>query len=317
MSERPEAIADVADVDCTGLQALVTGSTSGIGRAAALALGRLGADVIVHGRDSQAGAAVVDELARIDADAKFLQADFADIDAVEALATTVREETDGLDLLVNNAGGLFRHGKLTDAGVEYTFHVNHLSPYLLTAELLDHLREGARVVTTASGAHQGASLNLDRVRGPDQYTGFTAYSHSKLANILFAMELARRLDARGREITSNSIHPGAIPGSGFSRFLPGPLPNLLQRLEAVPGVTSVADGAAEILFVAVSPRTAEVSGRYFANQQPRTPSEAARGSEAARRLWAESATLLGIEEPLAEYERQPVAAGEGKAPEDP
>jgi NAD(P)-dependent dehydrogenase (short-subunit alcohol dehydrogenase family) len=141
---------------------------------------------------------------------------------------------------------------------------------------------------------------LERVRGSDRFTGFKAYSHSKLANVLFTRELARRLDTTGREVTANSIHPGAIPGSGFGRFLPGPLPALFQRLGAIPGVTSVADGAAEILFAAVSPRTAEVSGRYFANQQPRTPSEAARDDKAARRLWSESAELLGIEEPLSE-----------------
>ncbi|MFB6255852.1 MAG: SDR family NAD(P)-dependent oxidoreductase [Haloplanus sp.] len=309
MSELPEHLADVSDADCTGLQALVTGSTSGIGRAAALALGRLGADVVVHGRDPQDGAAVVEQLSRTGSDATFVRADFTDVDAVRDLASAVREETDGLDLLVNNAGGLFRDGRLTDAGVEYTFQVNHLAPYLLTAALLDHLDEGARIVTTASAAHKGASLDLERVRGPDRHTGFAAYSHSKLANVLFTRELAGRLDATGREITANSIHPGAIPGSGFSRFLPGPIPNLFQRLEAVPGVTSVADGGAEILFVAVSSRVAEVSGRYFANQRPRTPSEAARDGEAARRLWTESAKLLDIEEPLAAGDRQSVAGG--------
>ena len=226
MSDRPEHVAGMSEVDCTGLQALVTGSTSGIGRAAALALGRLGADVVIHGRDPDAGAAVVEELSRSGVDATFVAADFADVDAVRDLASAVRAETGGLDLLVNNAGGLFRNGAVTDAGIEYTFHVNHLSPYLLTAELLGHLREGARVVTTASAAHTGASLDLDRVRGADRHSVFRAYSHSKLANVLFAAELARRLDAVGREATSNSVHPGAIPGSGFSRFLPGPLPGL-------------------------------------------------------------------------------------------
>ena len=298
MTVSPEQLADVADVDCTGQCALVTGSTSGIGRAAALALGRLGADVVVHGRDTDAGEAVVDKLEECGVDATFVAADFASVDAVRALAETVRDETDGLDVLLNNAGGLFREGRLTELGVEYTFHVNHLSPYLLTAELLDHLREGARVVTTASSAHKGASLDLDRVESVESHSGTWAYSHSKLANVLFGAELARRLDSAGRSVTSNSVHPGAIPGSGFSRFLPGPIPQLAKALSVVPGVATAADGAAELLFPALSPRTADISGRYFAGQQPTTPSRAARDRDAARRLWTHSADLLGIDTPL-------------------
>jgi NAD(P)-dependent dehydrogenase (short-subunit alcohol dehydrogenase family) len=300
MAQRPAERAGVADVDCTGMQALVTGSTSGIGRETALALGRLGADVVVHGRDDAAGERLVTQLSEMGSDATFIRADFSDPDAVTSLATTVKENRSGLDLLVNNAGGLFREGRLTDIGVEYTFHVNHLGPYLLTTELLDHLADDARVVTTASHAHKGASLDLDRVMDVDQYSGMWAYSHSKLANVLFASELARRLDASGRDITSNSLHPGAIPGSGFTRFLPGPISQAVGLLDAVPGVTSVTDGATELLFLAVSPRVSATSGRYFADQQPTTPSTAARDQAAARRLWERSAELLGIDEPLAD-----------------
>ncbi len=299
MSDRPETIAGVADVDCTGRRALVTGSTNGIGRAVALALGRLGADVIVHGRDREAGEAAVADLAETPGTGRFVRADFADVADVRDLAATVRDETDDLDLLVNNAGGLFRDGRLTEIGVEYTFHVNHLSPYLLTAELLDHLADDARVVTTASAAHRGASLDLDRVTEPDGGGG--AYAHSKLANVLFAAELARRLDAAGRAVTSNSLHPGSIPGSGFTRFLPGPLSRAADALSVLPGVASVADGAAEVLVPAVSPRTADVSGRYFGGLEPTTPSAAARDRDAAGRLWTQSAELLDVEEPLAEY----------------
>ena len=298
MNTPPEGRAGVADVDCTGTRALVTGSTSGIGRAAAVALGRLGATVIVHGRNRDAGAAVVDELDDVGAEATFVEADFADPDAVRGLAAAVRDETDGLDLLLNNAGGFFREGRLTDLGVERTFHVNHLSPFLLTAELLDHLREGARVVTTASAAHRGAELDLDRTRSVDRFSGTWAYSHSKLANVLFAAELARRLSAADRAGTSNSLHPGAIPGSGFSRFLPGPIPDLVRLFDSVPGVTSVADGAAALLFLGVSPRTVGVSGRYFSGRDPATPSDAARSPDAARRLWERSAALLDVDAPL-------------------
>jgi len=311
MSESPESLAGIADLDCTGKQVLVTGSTSGIGRAAALAFGRLGADVIVHGRDATAGATVVEELEALGADGTFVAADFGDVEDVRALAETVRAETDGLDVLVNNAGGLFRDGRRTDLGVEYTFHVNHLVPYLLTTELLDHLRPGASVVTTASAAHEGASLDLERVEGVETGSAGWAYGHSKLANVLFANELARRLGTAGRDVTSNSLHPGAIPGSGFSRFLPGPLPRLVTLFDALPGITSVEDGAAAILFVALSPRTADVSGRYFSGQDSTLPSAAARDADAAERLWAYSANVLDVDEPLAAA-TEPASATESR-----
>lgn len=300
MDDSPEVIAGVSGVDMDDTNALVTGSTSGIGRAAAIALGRLGVNVTVHGRDPDAGATVVNEIETAGGTATFVAADFSDIAAVKQLATTVRAETDGLDLLINNAGGLFREGRLTGIGVEYTFHVNHLAPYLLTTSLLDHLRPGARVVTTASAAHRGSSLDLDTVTRVNDFSGVRAYGHSKLANVLFAAELARRLDRAGSEVTSNSLHPGAIPGSGFSRFLPDPIPRFVQALEAVPGVTSVADGAAELVFAACSPRLDGVSGRYLSDRRVKTPSNAARDPDAALRLWTRSADLLGIDEPLSE-----------------
>jgi NAD(P)-dependent dehydrogenase (short-subunit alcohol dehydrogenase family) len=299
MARPPEARAGVSTVDLTGTTALVTGSTSGIGRAAARSLGRLGADVVVHGRDEAAGSAVVDDLARTGVDARFVQADFADVDAVRRLAERVREETEALDVLVNNAGGLFREGRLTDRGVEYTFHVNHLAPYLLTTELLDHLAPEARVVTTASDAHRGATLDLGRVTDVEGYSGWRAYQRSKLANVQFAFELARRLRQAGSDVTSNALHPGAIPGSGFSRFLPTPIPQAMGLLDGLPGVTDVDDGAAAIVNLAASDRLADVSGRYFSKQQLATPSAAARETETQRRLWEWSADALGIDEPLA------------------
>lgn len=308
MSTLPELLADVSDADCSGQTALVTGSTSGIGRAAALALGRLGADIVVHGRDAAAGKDVVDALISVGTEATFVEADFTDLDAVRALAAATRDWTDGLDLLLNNAGGLFRTGRLVGPGVEQTFHVNHLAPYLLTVELLDHLREGARVVTTASDAHRGASLDLSRVCDTEDYSGMAAYSHSKLANVLFASALAHRLEATGRRVTSNSLHPGFVPGSQFGRFLPGPLTSLFRLIGAVPGTSSVADGAAELLHVAVAEDTADHAGEYFSGQQPVTPAPAARDPDAAARLWRRSAEMLGIDEPLSVGE-EPRAAG--------
>ena len=303
MTARPEVLAAAQDIDCSGRTALVTGSTNGIGRAAALALGRLGAAVIVHGRDRSAGEVVVDALTDIGAEATFVEADFADPEAVRDLADATRSWTDGLDLLINNAGGLFQEGRLVGAGVEQTFHINHLAPYLLTAQLLDHLRDGARVVTTASEAHRGASFDLSGVQNVDDHSGMGAYSLSKLANILFASELARRLEAAGRSVLSHSLHPGFVPGSQFGRFLPGPFASLFQLIGFVPGTSSVADGAAEILHAALSDEAGGQSGIYFSGQKPATPADEARSGEAADRLWRRSAELLDIDEPLPEEER--------------
>jgi len=282
------------------MRGLVTGSTSGIGRATALALGRLGADVFVHGRDAEAGREVVAELSGLGVDASFVAADFASVESVRDLAATVRDRSDGLDLLVNNAGGLFREGRLTDLGVEYTFHVNHLSPYLLTTELLPTLADDARIVTTSSGAHRGVDIEFEKIRSIDSYSSFRAYQRSKLANVLFSTALARRLDRADCSIISNAFHPGAIPGSGFARFLPGPLPRLFAALGRLPMTTTVEEGAATAVYLAASPQVEGVSGRYFTNCEPETPSKAARDTTTQRRLWAESATLLGIDEPLAE-----------------
>ncbi len=300
MTARPETLAGVAETDLSGTTALVTGSTSGIGRETALALGRLGADVMVHGRDEAAGMAVVDELAALGTDPTFQQADFADREAVENLAAALRAWTDSLEILHHNAGGLFRSGRLTEIGVEYTFQVNHLSAYLLTSELLSSLADDARVVTTSSGAHRGVTIDYEAIGSLESYSGFRAYQRSKLANVLFSAELAHRLEQTGQSITANAFHPGAIPASGFGRFLPGPLPRLLSGLQRLPMTTSVAEGAATAVYLACSRQVEDVSGRYFVDRAIKTPSRSSRDRNAQRRLWKRSAVLLDIDEPLAE-----------------
>jgi NAD(P)-dependent dehydrogenase (short-subunit alcohol dehydrogenase family) len=298
MPEPPELQAGVADVDLSGTSALVTGSTSGIGRVAARSLARLGADVIVHGRDEAAGRTLATQLREVGSDARFVRADFSDVDAVRDLAAAATETFDSLDILCNNAGGYFREGRLTDLGVEYTFHVNHLAPYLLTAELLDHMAPGGRIVTTASEAHRGATLDPDAVTSVENYSSFGAYGRSKLANVQFAMALDRRLERADRDLVSNALHPGGIPGSGFTRFLPGPLSKLANPLGRLPFVTSVEEGGAALVRLAASRDLAGVSGRYFTKQEPGTPTGAARDPDAQRALWERSAELLETETPL-------------------
>lgn len=296
----PEVKAGVEDVDMDGRTVLVTGSTSGLGREGALALGRLGADVIVHGRNREAGEETVARLRETGSDARFVSADFERPEEVSDMAETVRDAVDRLDVLCNNAGGLFQDEGPTPLGVGRTFHVNHLSPFQLTAELLSVLGPGSRVVTTASIGHRVASLNLDELAEVTGLSPWAAYCRSKLATVQFSNELARRLVAAGRDVTSNSLHPGIVPGSEFSRTLPEPLPQLGRLAAEFPLTDSVEDGAATITYLAASEAVEGVTGRYFARCRERRPAPAARDAERQRELWRRSAELLGIEEPLAD-----------------
>ncbi|WP_424019574.1 SDR family NAD(P)-dependent oxidoreductase [Halorientalis pallida] len=297
----PEVKAGVQDVDMSGQTVLVTGSTSGVGRQAAMAMGRLGADVIVHGRDQTAGESAVRELDGLGSDAQFVSADYTDVDAVREMAAEVEASVDEIDVLCNNAGGLFEDGETTELGVDRNFHINHLSPFLLTTELLDTLAPDARVVTTASIGHRVSSLNLDALIEPSPFSEWAAYCRSKLANIHFANELARRLDNAGSDVTSNSFHPGIIPGSEFSRALPGPVQQVTDLLDDVPLTDSPEDGAATMTYLAASGDVEGDTGKYYARCRKRRPAPDARDETAQRDLWKRSADLLGIEEPLAEY----------------
>ena len=296
MTDRAEALAGVEDVDLSGRTVLVTGSTDGIGREAALALGRLGATVVVHGRDRGKGRAVVDGIEAGPGTAELLLADFASLDAVAELADEVAA-LGPLDALLNNAGGYFQRGRLTDDGFEYTFGVNHLAPFLLTNRLRPHLAPGARVVTTASAAHRGANgIDFGALRSVDDYGAMRAYARSKLANVCFAAELARRLEAA----TSNSFHPGFVPGSGFGRELPRPVYAAMRALARLPAPlrgwfsNSVVEGAATAVHLAASPAVEE-TGRYFVDCEPATPTATARDRELQAELWARSADWVGLD----------------------
>ena len=299
MIRTAETGAGVADVDLQGTTILVTGSTSGIGRETALALGRLGARVFVHGRDREQGVQVVDRLHEFGADGSALfLADFARLSAVRDLASDVTDACDSLDVLVNNAGGYFSSPRLTDDGFEYTIGVNHLAPFLLTNLLLPSLREApqGRVVTVSSEAHRGSTVEFERFQTVDRYNGWRAYGRSKLANILFSKELARREDA----VTANSLHPGVVPGSGFMRTLPAPVRVGVSALAAIPNpvTDSVVSGAETSVYLAASPDVAGVTGQYFDNCRQRTPSRAARDETTQRRLWDVSADFVGLDDGL-------------------
>lgn len=302
-SDRAEVGAGVENVDLSGRTVLVTGATDGIGRETALALGRLGARVLVHGRSPEKGEELLDALDETDADgAELFLADFATQERVHELAAEIARKYDRLDCLVNNAGGLFTDGRLTDDGIEQTFAINHLAPFSLTADLYGLLAENSRdgrVVVVSSDAHRGASMNFERLRTieNDSYSAWTAYRRSKLANVLFTYELADRAEA----ITANCLHPGAVPGSGFGRDLPAPIRAGLSLVEAVPTpfsgpfVESVVEGAQTPVYLAASPEVANTTGEYFKNCKRARSSSASRDERTQRRLWDVSVELSGTD----------------------
>jgi NAD(P)-dependent dehydrogenase (short-subunit alcohol dehydrogenase family) len=266
-----------------GRTVLVTGATNGIGRVTARELARAGARVLLVARDASRGAAAAREIREVsERDPDVLVADLSSRAEVVGLAREVRDRTARLDLLVNNAGAIFAGREVSAEGVEMTFALNHLAYFLLTLELLDLLQAapGARIVNLSSSAHERARIDWDDLQGERAYSGWKAYGQSKLANVLFTRELARRLG--GRDVAVNAVHPGAV-ATGWGRNLPGILGKAIAL--GAPLLRSPEKGARTTLHVATSPRLRGVTGKYFSDCRERTPSKAARDDAAALRLW--------------------------------
>lgn len=279
--------------ELSGRICLVTGATHGIGRATAEALAALGATVIVHGRDSAAVGAVCREIVRASGNAEVtgVVADFASLAAVRRLAADVVARHTRLDVLVNNAGTSARQRRLTSDGFEWLLGVNHLAPFLLTTLLLDKLRASApaRVVTVASMAYRRGTLELDDLNWERRkYRGFKAYADSKLANILFTHELARRLTGSG--VTANSLHPGVVATNIFNQL--GFVGRLFTTL-AKPFLLTSAEGAKTSVYLASAPEAASVSGRFFDRCREVPLDPVANDAAGARRLWELSEKLCG------------------------
>jgi NAD(P)-dependent dehydrogenase (short-subunit alcohol dehydrogenase family) len=271
-----------------GKRVLITGATNGIGLAAAEALAARGAALAVVARSPERAEAAVSRIQAAGGEGTavdVLVADLASQASVRTLAAEALERYERLDVLVNNAGAVNATRQLTEDGVELTWAVNHLAPFLLTTLLLDRLRQSApaRIVTTASDAHQGAhgipfdDLGAERSWGA---RGFRRYSETKLANILFTVELARRVEGSG--VTANCFHPGLV-ATGFNRNN-----GLLMRL-AMSGMRVFSrtpqKGAETLVWLVDSPELWDQSGGYYVDRRRQVPSAAAQDPEAARRLW--------------------------------
>jgi NAD(P)-dependent dehydrogenase (short-subunit alcohol dehydrogenase family) len=277
-----------------GKVCLVTGATGGIGLVTALELTRRGARVIGVGRspDRCAQAArLIQEQSGSQAPS-YLLADLSSQAEVRRLASEVNDLTGRLDVLVNNAGGLFLSRQETVDGLEMNFALNHMAYFLLTNLLLDLVKStpAARIVSVSSESHQSGTIEFEDLQGRSRYGFFRAYKQSKLANILFTRELARRLDGSG--VTANCLHPGYVKTQIFD--LEGVRGWLLRRL-ADALATSPERGAETSIYLATSPEVQDTTGLYFISKRPTATSPAARDDAVARRLWQESAALCGIE----------------------
>lgn len=276
-----------------GRTVLVTGGTGGIGKATATELVALGARVGIVGRDRQRGAAAAADIEAAAANpaVDVFAADLSAQAEVRQLAEEVLAAYPRLDVLVNNVGGFWAHRQLTIDGLERTFAVNHLAPFLLTRLLLDRLKASApaRIVTVSSGAQATGRIDFDDLQGERKYSGQRSYSQSKLANIMFTYELARRLEGTG--LTATVLHPGVVRTKFGAEDQSGLV--VMSRL-ARPFMKTPAQGAATSIYLASSPEVEGVTGRYFVNSKPKTSTKFSYDPAAGARLWRLSADLVGL-----------------------
>ncbi|MGD0386118.1 MAG: SDR family NAD(P)-dependent oxidoreductase [Solirubrobacteraceae bacterium] len=267
---------------------LLTGATRGIGRAAALELAAQGAELALVGRDAERvrSVAVAARAAGAGAPVHEHVADLTLMSEVRALAEQIRARHARIDVLANNAGALFASRRETSEGLERTFALNHLAPFLLTNLLLDRLA-GGRVVTTASDAHRGGLLDLDDLQSTRSYAAMRVYGTSKLCNILFTRELARRAP----QLHANCFHPGVVR-TGFGKNENG-IWKLLTTLGG-PFLRSPQRGARSLVWLASSDQAATLTGAYVEDEKVVVPSLQARDDDLALGLWERSAELAGV-----------------------
>ena len=277
--------------DMRGRICLVTGATAGIGKATALGLARLGATLVLVTRDPRRGDATVAEIKQQTGNdaLDYLTADLASQQSIRQLADEFKGKYRHLHVLINNAGGVFPRTYTVD-GLEKTFALNHLAYFLLTELLLDVLKASApgRIVSVSSEAERGGKINFDDLQSHKRYSAMSAYSQSKLANIMWTYELARRLEGTG--VTANCLHPGAVATS-FGNSIP--LMNWVYRLGGR-FMRTPEKGAETVIYLASSPEVEGVTGTYFQDCKPIKSVPRSYDREAARRLWQVSAELTGV-----------------------
>src|SRR5712664_2652407 len=282
------------NIDMTGKTCLITGGNSGIGKATALGLARMGANIVIVSRSKEKGEAALAEIVAKSGNrnVELMLADMSSQDSIRKFAGDFKAGHEKLHLLVNNAGVYLTRRTTTVEGLESTFAINHLGPFLLTNLLLDLLKASApsRIVNVTSDAHNGAKVNFEDLQGEKKFSGWKAYGQSKLAMILFTHELAKRIDGTG--VTVNSAHPGVVR-TNFANN--NGLVTFGFRLMR-PFIISPATAAKRILYVATSPDLDGVNGKYFTKMHEVKSSQESYEDDSAKRLWqiSEQLTRLSI-----------------------
>jgi NAD(P)-dependent dehydrogenase (short-subunit alcohol dehydrogenase family) len=277
-----------------GKVVVITGATSGIGEVAAQRLAGMGARIVLVARDKTRGEAALTRMRSADTriSHSIHYGDLSRISEMRRLAVEIAAAEPRIDVLINNAGAMFGSRQITEDNLELTFATNHMAYFVLTQGLRERLLASspARIVNTASDAHKGCTLDFDDLQSANGFSGYKVYGRSKLCNILFTRALSRRWSARGA--TVNCLHPGFVA----TRFGDGS-GGLLSRAVRLAKTFAISPekGAQTIVYLASSPDVAGVTGEYFYECRPATPTTEARDDAAAERLWIESAKLAGID----------------------
>lgn len=283
------------DDSMKGKIVLITGATSGIGEETALGLAKTGATVVLVGRSREKLDRVASSIAAATGNRAIdtMICDLTSIENVRKLASDFTQKFQRLDVLINNAGEIVNERRTTVDGFEYTLALNHLSHFLLTLLLLDLIRASApaRIISVSSAAHMIGRVDFEDLMGEKKYSPMRAYSQAKLANLLFARELARRLAGTG--VSANAVHPGTVR-TNFGKGMKGRWRVFIWL--GSPFMINAQEGAETSIFAASSPEVAGITGRYFVKKKEKISSKRSYDQTAARRLWEVSSKLTGAEQ---------------------